>query len=77
MLKELLFPLAEMFSAFNIFKYITFRAAYAAVTALFISFLLGPVIISALKKFKLGQMIRLDGPHTVNIDFQFAVAGFG
>ena len=62
MLKELLFPLVEYFSAFNIFQYITFRAAYAAVTALFISFLFGPKIIRSLKKFKLGQMVRSDGP---------------
>ncbi len=64
MLKELLFPLVEYFSAFNIFQYITFRAAYAAVTALFISFVFGPRIISALKKFKLGQMVRTDGPQS-------------
>ncbi len=64
MLKELLYPLVEYFSAFNIFQYITFRAAYAAVTALFISFLLGPKIIKALKKFKLGQMVRSDGPQS-------------
>ncbi len=64
MLKELLFPLVNYFSAFNIFQYITFRAAYAAVTALFISFILGPRIIKALKKFKLGQMIRTDGPQS-------------
>ncbi len=64
MLKELLYPLVEYFSAFNIFQYITFRAAYAAVTALFISFLFGPKIIKALKKFKLGQMVRSDGPQS-------------
>ena len=64
MLKELLYPLVEYFSAFNIFQYITFRAAYAAVTALFISFVFGPKIIRALKKFKLGQMVRTDGPQS-------------
>jgi phospho-N-acetylmuramoyl-pentapeptide-transferase len=64
MLKELLFPLVDIFSAFNIFQYITFRAAYAAVTALFISFIFGPKIIKALKKFKLGQMVRTDGPQS-------------
>jgi phospho-N-acetylmuramoyl-pentapeptide-transferase len=64
MLKELLFPLVEYISAFNIFQYITFRAAYAAVTALFISFVFGPRIIRALKKFKLGQMVRTDGPQS-------------
>lgn len=64
MLKELLYPLVEYFSAFNIFQYITFRAAYAAVTALFISFVVGPKMISALRKFKMGQMVRLDGPQS-------------
>ncbi len=64
MLKELLYPLVDYFTAFNIFQYITFRAAYAAVTALFISFLFGPKIISGLRKFKLGQMVRKDGPQS-------------
>ncbi|MDC7228555.1 MAG: phospho-N-acetylmuramoyl-pentapeptide-transferase [Spirochaetales bacterium] len=64
MLKELLFPLVDYFSAFNIFQYITFRAAYAAVTALFVSFLFGPKIIRALRTFKLGQMVRTDGPQS-------------
>ena len=64
MLKELLYPLVDIFSAFNIFQYITFRAAYAAVTALFISFIFGPKIIASLRKFKLGQMIRKDGPES-------------
>ena len=64
MLKELLYPLVDYISAFNIFQYITFRAAYAAVTALFISFVVGPKLIKSLKKFKLGQMVRKDGPQT-------------
>ncbi len=42
MLYHLLFPLAEEFGAFNVVRYITFRTAAAALTALFISFLLGP-----------------------------------
>ncbi|MDC7127041.1 MAG: phospho-N-acetylmuramoyl-pentapeptide-transferase [Spirochaetales bacterium] len=64
MLKEIFFPLVDRISAFNIFQYITFRAAYAAVTALFISFLFGPKIIKSLRKFKLGQMVRTDGPQS-------------
>lgn len=64
MLKELLYPLVEFYSVFNIFQYITFRAAYAAVTALFISFLLGPKLIEYLRKKKAGQEIREDGPQT-------------
>ncbi len=46
------------------FQYITFRASYAAVTALFISLFLGPKLILWLKKEKLGQEIREDGPES-------------
>ena len=45
MLKEFLLPLVRYFSFFNIFQYITFRAAYAAITALFICFFVGPWLI--------------------------------
>jgi phospho-N-acetylmuramoyl-pentapeptide-transferase len=62
MLKELFLPLINKFTFFNIFQYITFRASYAAVTALFISLFLGPKLIAWLKKEKLGQEIRKDGP---------------
>ena len=48
MFYHLFYPLREQISGFNIFQYITFRAAYAAVTALLISFLLGPYIIRVL-----------------------------
>jgi phospho-N-acetylmuramoyl-pentapeptide-transferase len=63
-LKELLYPLVDRFTVFNIFQYITFRAAYAAITALFISFLLGPRIIEYLRRKKAGQEIRQEGPET-------------
>ena len=58
MLKEIFLPLVGQFTFFNIFQYITFRAAYAAVTALFIVLLLGPIVIEWLRKQKLGQEIR-------------------
>ncbi len=48
MLLKLLLPLEPLFSWVNIFHYITFRASYAAITALLISFLLGPTVIAAL-----------------------------
>ncbi|HUX20506.1 MAG TPA: phospho-N-acetylmuramoyl-pentapeptide-transferase [Spirochaetia bacterium] len=64
MLKALLFPLVNVFTFFNIFQYITFRAAYAAVTALVISFIIGPKLIEFLKRKKAGQEIRKDGPET-------------
>ena len=64
MLKELFLPLINKITFFNIFQYITFRASYAAVTALFISLFLGPKLILWLKKEKLGQEIREDGPES-------------
>jgi len=63
-LEELLYPLVKYFTPFNIFQYITFRAAYAAITALLITFLVAPPIIAALRQKKLGESIRLDGPQT-------------
>ena len=64
MLRELFLPLIDRFSFLNIFEYITFRAAYAAVTALLISFIFGPKLIKTLKRLKAGQEIRVDGPQT-------------
>jgi len=61
---EFIFPLRDYFSPFNVFQYITFRGAYAAVTTLLICFLFGGKVIEALKKFKVGQSIRHDGPAT-------------
>jgi phospho-N-acetylmuramoyl-pentapeptide-transferase len=62
--KEFLYPLVKYFTPFNIFQYITFRAAYAAVTSLLIIFLFGPWIIGLLQRLKAGQEIRSDGPKT-------------
>jgi len=62
MVKEILLPLVDYISAFNVFQYISFRSAYAAVFALLFSFLLGPSVISKLRKLKLGQEIRSNGP---------------
>lgn len=62
MLYHLLFPLHEEFSVLNVFRYITFRTAYATITALLISFLLGPYVIARLRELKLGQKIREEGP---------------
>ncbi|TFG64494.1 MAG: phospho-N-acetylmuramoyl-pentapeptide-transferase [Spirochaetales bacterium] len=64
MVKELLYPLVKFFSFFNIFQYITFRSAYAAVTALLVSFLFGPRVIRLLRRLKAGQEIRVDGPQS-------------
>ena len=54
----------ELASQLNIFKYITFRASYAAVTALVLALVLGPLVIRWLKKEKMGQVVRDDGPKT-------------
>lgn len=64
MIKAILYPLVDTIKAFNIFQYISFRSAYAAVTALLISFLLGPWVIRKLTQLKLGQEIRVDGPQS-------------
>lgn len=64
MLPEIFVPLVKYFSGFNVFKYLTFRSAYAAVTALLIAFLFGPAIIERLRVLKFGQSIRSDGPES-------------
>ncbi len=66
MLYYILFPLREYFFVFNVFRYITFRAAYATVTALLISFLLGPRLIRWLSRLQIGQRIRREVPETHN-----------
>jgi phospho-N-acetylmuramoyl-pentapeptide-transferase len=56
-------PFTEHFILFNLFRYITFRSGAACLTALFICFVLGPVVIRWLKSVQgQGQPIRTDGP---------------
>ncbi|MBM3598903.1 MAG: phospho-N-acetylmuramoyl-pentapeptide-transferase [Alphaproteobacteria bacterium] len=63
MLYNLLVPLTEQLNVLNLFRYLTFRTGGAVVTALIISFLLGPSVISWLKSRQTnGQPIRDDGP---------------
>lgn len=57
MLYILLYPLREFITAFNLFRYITFRAALAAFTAFIISLILGPWVIRKLKELKIGEKI--------------------
>jgi phospho-N-acetylmuramoyl-pentapeptide-transferase len=52
------------FHLLNVFHYITFRTAYASITALFLSLVLGPWVIRRLKDFQIGQYIREDGPQS-------------
>lgn len=56
--------LAEDIRAFNVFSYITLRTMLAALTALAISFVIGPVMIRKLTTYKIGQSVRDDGPQT-------------
>ena len=65
MLYNLLYPLADQVSFFNLFQYITFRTVYALVTSLVICWVLGPWFIRWLKSQQSkGQPIRNDGPQT-------------
>jgi len=50
--------------ALNVFQYVTFRTAYATITALLISLVFGGRVIRALRRLKVGQMIREEGPQT-------------
>jgi phospho-N-acetylmuramoyl-pentapeptide-transferase len=52
------------FHVFNLFRYITFRTAYASLTALLLSLVLGPWVIGKLKEFQVGQYIREEGPRS-------------
>jgi phospho-N-acetylmuramoyl-pentapeptide-transferase len=56
--------LAQDIRAFNVLNYLTLRAVLAAMTALFISFAVGPMMIRKLTALKIGQSVRDDGPQT-------------
>ena len=64
MLYDLLAPLASKHILFNLFNYITFRAAGATVTALLLAFVLGPRVIAYLRERRVGQVVRAEGPAT-------------
>ncbi len=59
-----LYPLHTEFAIFNVFRYLSFRIIYAAVTAFLIVFFLAPSMIKKLQTLKLGQKIRTDGPQS-------------
>jgi phospho-N-acetylmuramoyl-pentapeptide-transferase len=62
---EYLYPMSQQWPPLrilNVFQYITFRTAYASITALLISLLLGPWLIARLRDFQVGQQIREEGP---------------
>jgi phospho-N-acetylmuramoyl-pentapeptide-transferase len=65
MLYNLLYPLADEYQVFNLFKYLTFRTGGAVLTALVVAFVIGPGLIQWLRKWqKQGQPIRADGPES-------------
>lgn len=64
MFYHLLYPLRDFISGLNLFGYITFRSASAALLALVISFFVGPRILRYLERKQVGEKIREDGPQT-------------
>ncbi|MCK9200610.1 MAG: phospho-N-acetylmuramoyl-pentapeptide-transferase [Gallionella sp.] len=64
MLLALAQSLSQDIRFFNVFNYITLRAVLAAMTALLISFMVGPAMIRKLAAMKIGQSVRTDGPQT-------------
>jgi phospho-N-acetylmuramoyl-pentapeptide-transferase len=59
LLYQKLFP---YFRPFRIFRYLTFRTAFASLTALLIALIIGPFVIEKLREFQIGQYIREEGP---------------
>jgi phospho-N-acetylmuramoyl-pentapeptide-transferase len=64
MFLEFIYPLVKYFTPLNVFQYLTFRGAYAALTTLLVCYIFGPGIIRGLKRLKIGQVVRQDGPET-------------
>jgi phospho-N-acetylmuramoyl-pentapeptide-transferase len=64
MLYHLFMPLRDVVIGANLFRYITFRSAMAALFALLISLFVGPWMIRQLRKHQIGEEIRTDGPKT-------------
>ena len=62
MIPWLLFPLRDTIPGFAVFRYVTFRAAMAAASAMVLSLLFGPLIIRTLTRLKMNQPILADGP---------------
>ena len=62
LLYEKISHLAPFFSPFRIFRFLTFRTAFASLTALFMGLIIGPAVIRQLRDFQIGQYIREEGP---------------
>ncbi len=61
LLYEKLYP---FFHPFRIFRFLTFRTAFASLTALLIALFIGPWVIQKLREFQIGQYVREDGPQS-------------
>jgi phospho-N-acetylmuramoyl-pentapeptide-transferase len=61
LLYQRLFPVVR---PFRVFGFVTFRTAFASLTAMFLCILLGPWLIARLREFQIGQFIREDGPRS-------------
>lgn len=57
-----LYPLHSEYAIFNVFRYLSFRMIYAAITAFLIAFILAPPMIKKFQELGLGQRVRDDGP---------------
>lgn len=64
MLYQLLYSMADDFSAFNVFRYITVRTFISFFTGFLLCWIWGPYFINRLRDFQIGQTIREDGPQT-------------
>ena len=64
MFLELISFLSSLDTGFNVLSYLTVRAVFAMMTALLITLVLGKWIISKLKQYEIGQVIRDDGPES-------------
>ena len=53
--------LSQYYSGFNVFQYLTLRAILGVLTALLISFLVGPGMIRRLGRYQIGQQVRNEG----------------
>jgi len=58
----LFLKLYHYFPPFRIFRYLTFRTAFASLTAMFTGLIVGPMVINRLREFQIGQYIREEGP---------------
>ena len=56
--------LSQYHSGFNVFQYLTLRAILGVLTALIISFVVGPEMIRRLGRYQIGQSVRSDGPES-------------